>query len=145
MIFAGFCSVGTYLNSTCLNPRCKVLNLSSFRQIYFVGFIASFVNQAKTVMESVRIINFSNLPLNAFNVMTAACAPFSMAINYFLGIDYVSAYRGTTQLFASMNDVQFSFTNYAAAPYACAEASQKTCNVTSEAVDRPVSLCRTCN
>ena len=65
-------------------------------------------------------------------------APSKMANNSFLGIDHISVCRGTTLFLASMNDIQFSFTKYATSLYACAEASQETCNATSEAVDRLV-------
>ena len=52
-------------------------------------------------------------------------APFKMAINSFLGIDPVSACRGTILLLASMNDKQFQFTKFATALYDWAEASQQ--------------------
>ena len=103
------------MNSTCLNLRCKVLNLSSFRRIYFEGFIASFVNQAKTVMASVHIINVLNLPSNAFNTIRMICASSKISINSFLGIYHVSVCCSTILLLASLKDRQFSFTKYAAA------------------------------
>ena len=87
-----------------------MLNLSSFRLIYFEGFILSLVNQFRTVMASVHSINVLNLPSNTFKAITAMRAPSKMAINYFLGMYHVSAFRGTTLLLASINEEQFPFT-----------------------------------
>ena len=81
--------------------------MSSFRRIYFEGFIASFVNQAKTVMASIHIINLLNLPSNAFNTIAAIRTPSGMAINSFLEIDHMSACRSTTQFLATMNMCSF--------------------------------------